>query len=155
MKIKNSYLFGFILFFIILIISCSSNKKTISQQSENIQNEIIQEAIKEYFNIADSLYIISNEEQSKILYLSENPETTVNPVNNISFFVFDKRTKKIICQNKFSSATLKWLNNNQLILTRVYGIMNEIDGNNIKKFTIDLNTKEITEIRKENNQIFK
>lgn len=141
-----------ILFTIILLMSCSSNKNIVNEQPKNTQNDIIKETIENNFNNSDSLYIILNEEKTCILYLSEKKETSVNPVNNINFFVFDKSTNKIIYQNKFSNAKLKWFNNEQLLLTRYYGIIDTPESSNIKNFIIDLHSKEIQEIKEEKNK---
>ncbi len=141
-----------ILFTITLLMSCSPNKSIEKEQPENTQNDIIKKIIENNFNNSDSLYIIPNEEKTWILYLSEKKETSVNPVNNINFFVFDKSTDEIIYQNKFSNAKLKWLNNKQLLLTRYYGIIDTPESSNIKSFIIDINSKEIQEIKEEKNK---
>jgi len=132
--------------------SCTSNKNTTKEVSKELQFEVVQEAIDKQFNSSDSLYIFPNKDQSKILYLSEKKKSSVNPVNNIAFFVYDKELNEIIYQNKYANATIKWLNNYQLSLSRKYGIIETQDGDNVKDFIIDLNTKEVTEIKKENNK---
>ncbi|HAF27658.1 MAG TPA: hypothetical protein DCG75_01300 [Bacteroidales bacterium] len=152
MKIFNILSISAIILVPASIMSCTSNKNTTKEVSKELQFEVVQEAIDKQFNSSDSLYIFPNKDQSKILYLSEKKKSSVNPVNNIAFFVYDKELNEIIYQNKYANATIKWLNNYQLSLSRKYGIIETQDGDNVKDFIIDLNTKEVTEIKKENNK---
>lgn len=133
-------------------ISCKTNKIETSEKTDDNQSSIISEAIKNYFDNEDSLYIKPNKEGQLFLYISEKRETSVNPVNNISFFVYDKETNQIIYKNDFSNAEIEWYNSNQLLLTRFFGIINSKDGSNIKKYIIDLSTKELQEIQNKNNK---
>ncbi len=139
-----------IFFTIILLISCTSSKNIVKEQPENTQNNIIKETIENNFNNSDSLYVIPNEENSWILYISETEATSVNPINNITFFVFEKSTNKIIYQNKYSNAEIKWYNNEQLLLIRHFGTMQKTESSNIKKYIIDIKSEKVKELNENN-----
>jgi|GEM_PF-1902223 len=129
----------------ILITSCSLNKKTTTIQKDYKEKNVIEEALKNKFNENDSLYIISNEENNLILYVSEKKETDLVPANSINFFVYDNVYNKIIYENKYDNASIKWYNNNQLLLVRKLGIIDKHTGMNIKHYIIDIDSKKITE----------
>jgi hypothetical protein len=152
MKISNILRISAIIIVLASIMSCTTNKNTTKELSKELQIDIVQAAMDKQFNSSDSLYIFPNEDKTKILYLSEKKESSVNPANNIAFFVYDKKLNEIIYQNKYANAKIKWQNNYQLSLSRKYGIIETKDGDNVKDFIIDLNTKEVTEIKKENNK---
>jgi hypothetical protein len=146
---KNLLLILIVIFF---TDSCTSNKKTITNQHSN-DTDIIEEAIKNNFNKTDSVYSISNNEGNLVLYVSEKKETAQNPINNINFFVFDKTKNTIIYQNKYSRAQIKWHNSNQLLLVQSLGIIDKQTGISTKSTIIDLKTKKLLEYKNENNSL--
>ncbi len=121
-----------------------------TEQSENVQIDLIKETIENNFNNSDSLYIIPNDEKTLILYLSEKKKTSVNPVNNINFFVFDKSTDEIIYQNKFSNSEISWYNNEELLLKKYLGYIENADSKGFTFSKINVITKEIIEINNSN-----
>ena len=141
-----------ILNFLILCIalaSCKSNKE-VSQgnQLENKQKSL-ETAINNFFNEKDSVIIISNQENKNLfLYLSETKESPANPVKNIRFFVYDKNKDSVIYKNNYSIAEIEWHNGNELILKRVFGIIDKPDGHNIKYYLINVLTGELKEYNK-------
>ncbi|MBI9053132.1 MAG: hypothetical protein JEY96_04910 [Bacteroidales bacterium] len=141
-----------ILIVIFLIDSCTSNKKTITNQHSN-DTDIIEEAIKNNFNETDSVYSISNNEGNLVLYVAEKKEMVQNSIN-INFFVYDKERNSIIYKNKYDRASIKWYNNNQLLLVRKLGIVDKQTGMNIKHYIIDIKSKKVTEriLKPENNK---
>jgi len=133
-----------------LLISCTSNKNVVTEQSENVQIDLIKETIENNFNNSDSLYVIPNDKETLVLYLSEKMKTSVNPVNSINFFVFDKSTNEIIYQNKFSNSEISWYNNEELLLKKYLGYIENVDSKGFTFSKINVITKEIIEINNSN-----
>ena len=149
--ISKKLLYSFII--VILITSCSLNKKATTSQKDNKENNVIEEAIKKNFNENDSLSIIPNAEKNLLLYVSEKKDTVQNSIN-INFFVYDKIKNTIIYKSNYDRASIKWYNNNQLLLVRTLGIIDKQTGMNIKHYIIDIKSKKITEriLKPENNK---
>ncbi|MFP4025066.1 MAG: hypothetical protein ACLFVR_11140 [Thiohalospira sp.] len=135
--------------FLVLFSACMSKKTTQQTQTKNNgQNNdqtTIELAIKQYLNEKDSLSIISNEKGNFILYLSQTIENPGNPVSDIRFFVYDNINESIVYHNNFSNAKIKWHSNNELILTRFYGITEKPEGTNKKYHIINLLTGNLKE----------
>ncbi|PLX16414.1 MAG: hypothetical protein C0597_08000 [Marinilabiliales bacterium] len=121
----------------------SSNNESIS-----LTTNIVTQTIEKNFNPADSLSVFPNKTNEMFLYLSEKRTTSVNPVNTINFFVFNKLKNEILYQNKYSNAEIEWYDNEKLLLTRYFGIIETPESTNIKKYIIDINSGVITEINK-------
>jgi hypothetical protein len=134
------------------LFSCKLYENKPDQESNNLKSNIIDEAIQANFNTTDSIQIIPNKEDNWILYLTETPTSPAIPNNNISFFVFDKESEKIIYKNKFDNANIKWFDNQQLILTKYLGIIkqsnniNQPTNSGIKTFIINIEKNNIKEI---------
>ncbi|MFO7830012.1 MAG: hypothetical protein R6V23_15415 [Bacteroidales bacterium] len=145
---KSIIILNFLILFIAFA-SCKSNKQ-VSQgnQLENNQ-KTLESTIKHFFNENDSVIIIPNpKNEDLILYLSETKEKPANPVKNIRFFVYDKDKNSVIYKNNYSNAEIEWHNGNELILKRVFGIIDKSDGHNIKYYLIDVLTDELKEYNK-------
>lgn len=152
---KHSITLCFLIFFG-LFSACMSKKTAQQTQAENKgQNNdqtTIELAIKQYLNEKDSLSIIPNEKGNFILYLSETIENPGNPVSDIHFFVFDKINESIVYHNNFSNANIKWHSNEELIVTRFYGITDKPEGTNKKYHIIDVLTGNFKEFNQSNKQ---
>ena len=148
-----NYIKNFVLFCLIALglYSCKSYKNEPDQKIHNLKSNIIDEAIQANFNASDSIQIIANEKKTWILYVSETEETQLKPIKNTSFFVFDNINQEIIYQNKYSNAEIKWFNNEQLLLIRHFGTMQETETSNIKKYIINIKSEKVKEF-KENNK---
>ena len=152
MRYYISICFYCIFFTVILLTSCSSNKKIKTEQLGSIQNDNIKNDIYSNFNASDSLSIVPNQDENWILYLSKKKSTPENPTTNINFIIFDMTKEKVIYKNKFDNANIKWHNNNQLILTRYMGIIEQPTGSNIKIFIIDIESGNIEELKQQNKK---
>jgi len=141
-------IFTIVLFVCCSLISCKTNKVSSNNESISLTTNIVTQTIEKNFNPADSLSVFPNKTNEMFLYLSEKRTTSVNPVNTINFFVFNKLKNEILYQNKYSNAEIEWYDNEKLLLTRYFGIIETPESTNIKKYIIDINSGVITEINK-------
>ncbi|MDA3952890.1 MAG: hypothetical protein PF485_04530 [Bacteroidales bacterium] len=137
----------------LVLFSCKSYENKPNQEINNVKSNIIDDAIQEYFNKNDSIIELPNQSNSLVLYLSKNKKTDIDPFYNINFLVYEKMKNKIVYQNKYSNAEIKWFNNEQLLLIRYYGTMQKTDINSIKKYIIDIKSEKVRELNENKSNI--
>jgi len=149
MKKIKLLLYFFTLFTLYTCSSCKVNKSNIDTINTNEAEELVNNAISKYLNQKDSILIIHNEKNNLSLYLSIKQATDINPNNHINFFVFDKIKNIVVYNGKYSNANISWYNNNQLLLERYFGIIEDKESGNIKKYIIDLKSGKVEPSSKE------
>ncbi|MGC9374944.1 MAG: hypothetical protein ACP5DQ_07885 [Bacteroidales bacterium] len=146
---KHSITLCFLLF-LNTFTACLPQKNTQKIQTTNNDQEInqtkVELAIKKYLGDKDSISIRPNKKGNFILYLSETRENPGNPVSDIRFFVYDKSNESIIYHNNFNNAKIQWHSNEELKITRFYGITDKPEGTNKKYHIINILTGNIKEL---------
>ena len=130
-------LFGFL--------ACKTNKDSTSVQENVITQGSLNQAVKDYFNVDDSIEITPNKDGNWLLYVSNKTMSKPEPVNDVKFLVFDKINNKILYKNNFSRSKVKWFDNKQLLLTKKLGIIDNSTGRGFIQYLIDIDTSEMKE----------
>ncbi len=135
-----------------LLSSCTVFNKNNSRNGEK-DNEKIAKIVYSNLNYPDSLIVQKNQDNSKILYIAKIKSVHKNFYSHLNFLVLDNLKDEIIYKNKFDNAKIEWYNNNQLLLTKYMGILENKNTSNIKFYIIDLETEDIKEFKKQNEKL--
>lgn len=133
---------------VIILISCSNQK--ILQQTKSQQSVTVSNYISEHFNQNDSIETIPNKDSTLILYLSNKTDKRVNPIGNVNFFVYNLSNDSIIYKNNFSNSKVIWYSNDELLLTRYFGIIQPDKIDNREDYIIHIKTGKKTIYNKNN-----
>ncbi len=121
-------LYFFIAFaFITLMTSCSSSQK--SQAAHTEPSAQVQEK-KDYKTLAAEKYesnteFIESPDNHYVLCLHEEKGSPRYPQNNLSFFVYDLKTKDIVYESNLTNGKVSWYRKGKLAIQRTPGIMRE------------------------------
>lgn len=126
--------------------SCNTIKVNADASAENSQTITLAENLKINFTKKDSVQIIPNENGNLVLYLAKTTLSQDEPIVSINFLVYDKLNDVILYKNNYSRASVRWYDNNQLLLTRDMGIYDKNTHKGFKQFLIDINTNKIKEL---------
>ncbi len=135
-----------------LLSSCTVFNKNNSRNGEK-DNEKIAKIVYSNLNYPDSLIVQKNQDNSKILYIAKIKSVHKNFYSHLNFLVLDNLKDEIIYKKKFDNAKIEWYNNNQLLLTKYMGILENKNTSNIKFYIIDLETEDIKEFKKQNEKL--
>ena len=141
---KKSTIFFYLLF---LLFGCNSTNK-VQSSGKSIGTFDIPDIVKSDFSENDSLLVIPNKNGNLVLYLSISKTTSANPNSNSKIVVYNQSLNQVLISENYSNSLVRWFNNNQLLLTRFFGINEDPVTSNIKYFLIDVFTKEVTEFDK-------
>jgi hypothetical protein len=133
--------------------TCSIQKNVNSSESAKANNDLIQTAIDKYLGGNLEFNTIRNDTKELELYFTDNSQNKYITQTKISLFVYSILNKKVIYNNTFMSSTIKWHDNENLLLTTYKGIIdnnsnnnisnNNISNTNISKYIININTGQI------------
>jgi len=146
------YVFIFIVISSLLFSSCIVYNTDKSRTTEMEQKDIAK-IVYSKLGDPDSLIVQKNQGNSKILYIAKNKSVHEKFFSHLNFLVFDNLKNNIIYKNQFDNAKIEWYNNNQLLLTKYLGILENKNTSNIKVYIIDLETDDIKEFKKQNEKL--
>ncbi len=134
---------SFIIALSIGVFACSSSKNiSVKANSATIKDACKTEALKRYG--VDTVFQYSPD-SAYILCSKKLPENNLNPNVLIEFFVVESATCNIVYDDKISGAVISWHNNEDLLIVKQKGfIENDVDNG---KYSYTINVK--THIRKE------
>lgn len=104
--------------------------------------------IKQHSNIDINEFIsnpnvkrVENIDSTKLLFIQETQLPMDEHVKNIEIIVTDIALTKILYKNSFDRSSAKWLNQNEILITKELGFYDKKTNKSYQNFIINLNTK--------------
>lgn len=127
--------------FVLICISCSTYEQNKNMDYKNTD-------IKQHSNIDINEFIsnpnvkrVENIDSTKLLFIQETQLPMDEHVKNIEIIVTDIALTKILYKNSFDRSSAKWLNQNEILITKELGFYDKKTNKSYQNFIINLNTK--------------
>lgn len=120
---------------ILMLISCGSSKKESARLTRNEAYKVV--AAQKYNAPIQHLF---NDTKSHVLCFNQTRASTRNPFPSLSFFIYDLKSEKVIYEETLDNGRVLWLNENQVQITVIPGVITSAHKKEDTIYIYDLKT---------------
>ncbi|PKL84397.1 MAG: hypothetical protein CVV24_00225 [Ignavibacteriae bacterium HGW-Ignavibacteriae-3] len=119
--------------FLLLVIGCSVPQKSF-KDAEIILRDL------SAGKFGSSVQIFYNADSTFALNIKQEKSSSRNPNPPLNFFVYNFKIAKIIFEDSLSAGSASWLNNNQIEVRLIPGIVSADEGENLFGYIYNVNS---------------